>query len=63
MVKDKTLAEEARLIAARGRLQVARAEWSGYGIAIYGAFASVIMGADIAKLDDDDAAKRRSLGS
>jgi hypothetical protein len=60
-IKDKTLAEEARLSATRGKLQTARADLAAYGVAIHGASAPVITSAASAKIDDDVAAEKKEL--
>ncbi len=60
-IKDKTLAEEARLEAARGRLLTARADLAAYGVAIHGASAPVVTSAATVKIDDDDAVEKKEL--
>ncbi len=59
--REKTLAEEARLDAARGRLQIARADLAAYGVAINGASAPVATSVASVKIDDDDAAEKKEL--
>jgi len=54
------LAEEARLIATRVRLQAARAELAAYGVAIHGAVPSSVAGSPSVKFDDEDATDKKA---
>ena len=58
--KKKALAEEARLLAACVRLQVAKAELAAYVVAIHGAVPSAIAGSPSVKFDDEDAADKKA---
>ena len=60
-IREKVLTEEARLNAARVRLQAARAELAAYGVAIHGASTPVVTSAASVKIDDDDAAEKKEL--
>ena len=40
-IREKTLAEEARLVTARGELKVVRNALAAYGIAVHGASATL----------------------
>ena len=53
---EKALVEEARLIASRARLLVARAELATYGVNIHGAALYAFSGIPSVKVDDEDAA-------
>ncbi len=59
-IREKVMAEESRLDAARVRLQVARAELAAYGVAIHGALPSAIAGNPSVKVDDEDAAEKKA---
>ncbi len=58
-IREKVLAEEARLTAARIRLQAAGAELAAYGVAIHGAMPPA-SGSSSVKVDDEDAADKKA---
>ena len=60
-VREKTLAEEARLITARADLKAARGVLAAYGMAVRGALTPKSASAGAAKSDDEDAAERKEL--
>ena len=57
--REKTLAEEARLVTARGELKAARNALAAYGIAVHGASAPLLGAASSSKLDDEDALEKK----
>ena len=57
--REKTLAEEARLVTARGELKAARNALAAYGIAVHGASAPLPGAASSSKLDDEDALEKK----
>jgi hypothetical protein len=59
-IKDKVLAEEARLTVARVKLQAARAELAAYGVAIPGALPSTAARCPSVKVDNEDAADKKA---
>jgi hypothetical protein len=59
-IRDKVLAEEARLTAARVGLQAARAKLAAYGVAIHGATPFATAGSPSVKADDEDAADEKA---
>ena len=59
-IREKALAEEARLTAARVRLQAASAELAAYGGAIHGAVPPAVAGSSSVKVDDEDAADKKA---
>ncbi len=58
-IREKTLAEEARLVAARAELKVAWNSLVAYGIAVHGASAPLPGPASSNKLDDEDALEKK----
>jgi len=58
-IREKTLAEEARLVAARAESKVARNSLAAYGIAVHGASAPLPRAATSSKLDDEDALEKK----
>ena len=54
-VREKTLAEEARLTTSRGDLKVARGSLEAYGMAVHGAQAPQAADSGTARSDDEDA--------
>ncbi len=59
-IREKVLAEEARLNAGRIRLQADRAELAAYGVAIHGAMPPAVTGSPSVKVDDEDAADNKA---
>ena len=57
--REKTLAEEARLVTARAELKAARNALAAYGIAVHGASAPLPGAASSSKLDDEDALEKK----
>ena len=58
-IREKTLAEEARLVAARAELKSARSSLAAYGIAVHGASTPLKGVASSSKPDDEDAPEKK----
>ncbi len=58
-MREKTLVEEARLMAARAELKAVRKYLDAYGIAVHGASAPLLGAAPSSKLDDEDALEKK----
>jgi hypothetical protein len=58
-IREKTPAEEARLLAARAELKVAENFLATYGIAVHGASAPLPGATSSSKLDDEDALEKK----
>ena len=58
-IREKTLAEEARLVAAKAELKAANFFLTPYGIAVHGASAPLPRAASSSKLDDEDTLEKK----
>ena len=58
-IREKTMAEEARMVAARAELNTAKNSLVAYGIAVYGASAPSTRAESISKPDDEDALEKK----
>jgi hypothetical protein len=59
-IREKTLAEEARLVAARAELKAARNSLVANGIPVHGVSAPLLGAASSSKLDDEDALEKKA---
>ena len=60
-VREMTLAEEARLIAARVSLKAARDSLAAYGIAVHGTPVPIQGAVPCSKLEDEDASEKKEM--